>query len=511
MSKLRTLVALTLAVTAALATVRPSRAQPARTLPTPRPNLVFILADDLDVGTFTAIPEFRPLLQDEGTTFSNAFVSLSLCCPSRASILRGQYAHNTGVFWNKGRNGGYARFVATGDEASTVATWLQAGGYDTALLGKYLNGYPDENDKTAVPRGWTEWVSPSGGNPYAQFGYTLNDNGRLTRHGKAPRDFLEDVLATRASAWIRAEAGADRPFFLYLSSYAPHGPATPASRYEDSYSDARYPRTPAFDEADVTDKPAWIQGRAAFDTAERDRADARYRSRLRSTRALVDTVSAVLTALRETGELDHTWIIFTSDNGFHIGEHRQRAGKNTGYDTDLRVPLVVRGPGVRRGEVDERMVVNIDFAPTLVDLAGVGAPDWVDGRSLVPVLGGAEVPWRSAFLLEHRGPGRADGPAPEVPEPSDPADEGIDGGGVPVFTGIRTARYSYLEYAGGERELYDLAVDPFQLENLARSAPPEVVEPLRRQMEAMRACAGASCRSSEMSAPPAGPDRPSKW
>lgn len=501
MPSLRTVLLLVLLGLAGVLTVRPSRAQvpPAAPPPVPpRPNLVYVLADDLDLPTFAAIPELRPLLQDEGTTFSEAFVSLSLCCPSRASILRGQYAHNTGVFWNKGRDGGYARFVSTGDEASTLAVWLQAGGYDTALMGKYLNGYPDEDDPTAIPPGWTEWVSPARGNPYAQYGYTLNDNGRLVRHGKGPQDFLEDVLAARAADWIRAEAAARRPFFLYYASYAPHGPATPAPRHAERYADARYPRTPAFDEVDVTDKPPWIQARAALDTRERDAADTRWRTRLRSTRALVDTLTTLLGALREAGVLDHTWIVFTSDNGFHIGEHRQRAGKNTAYDTDLRVPLVIRGPGVHKGAVDPRMVVNIDHAPTLVALAGVAAPDWMDGRSLLPLLSGAPVPWRTGFLLEHRGPGRADGPPPEVPEPTDPAEEGEAAtGGVPVFTGVRTARHSYVEYAGGERELYDLISDPFQLDNLAARAGPEVLEPLRAQLAALRSCRGASCRTAE--------------
>ncbi|HEY3669918.1 MAG TPA: sulfatase-like hydrolase/transferase, partial [Acidimicrobiia bacterium] len=196
-----------------------------------RPNIVFILTDDLDATTYdpARFPALRDLMTSQGVTFSHFFVDDSLCCPSRASILRGQYVHNTGVVNNVLPTGGFERFHADGLESSTVATWLHASGYRTGLFGKYLNGYPNTVSPRYVPPGWDTWVSPSGGNPYAEFHYLLNDNRRLVPHGRKPNDYLVDVLARKTVGFIKAEAG--HPFFAYVAPYAPHQPATPAPRY----------------------------------------------------------------------------------------------------------------------------------------------------------------------------------------------------------------------------------------------------------------------------------------
>ena len=213
-----------------------------------RPNVVFILTDDLDLTSYldpSRFPKVNSLLTQKGTTFSNFFVTDSLCCPSRSSILRGQYVHEHDVLGNLPPSGGYEKFHANGDETSTVGTWMHDSGYRTGLLGKYLNGYPDTVDPTFVPPGWDEWDSPtSGGNPYSEYNYRLNENGMLVRYGSMPQDYLVDVLSRKSSEFIQQKS--DKPFFLYVAPYVPHQPATPAPRYADAFPDVQAPRTRSF-------------------------------------------------------------------------------------------------------------------------------------------------------------------------------------------------------------------------------------------------------------------------
>jgi arylsulfatase A-like enzyme len=472
----------------------PARADPPSD---PPPNLVYVVADDLDVASMASLPELRPLLQDAGMTFTNAYVSLSLCCPSRSTMLRGQYAHNTGVFWNKGRFGGYDRFRDTGDEASTLATWLHDAGYETALMGKYLNGYPDRDEPRAIPPGWSTWVAPSGGDPYGEFKYRLNVDGRVEWRGGRDEDYLTDVLAEHAAAFIDRAAGESRPFFLYVAPFAPHAPETPAPRHAGLFLDAHAPRGPAFDEADVSDKPPWLRAAPPIDAAHIADADTRWRRRLQSMEGVVDLLRTLLTRLQADGVLDRTWIVFTSDNGFHFAEHRLHPGKNSAYDEDLRVPLIVRGPGVPAGATDDHLVVNTDYAPTFAALAGVTPPIAVDGRSLVPLLlQEGPTPWRTAFLMEHRAP--MDAPFHrKVEEPDDPDAHN----GFPPFVGVHTADRVYVEYQDGERELYELRTDPAELDNLANRTDAGTLAALHAWVEALRTCAGETCREAEDAAP----------
>ena len=220
-----------------------------------KPNIVFILADDMRADDFEHMPQTRELLAGQGLTFSNAFVTHSLCCPSRTSILRGQYTHNHQVLTNKDPGGGFEKFQRQGHETSTVATWLQSGGYQTVLLGKYLNGY-GLNDPRYVPPGWDEWYGKVDDDYYD---YQLNENGTLVSYGSDNEDYYTDVLADQAYDYVRRAAEDSRPFFIYLASAAPHGPFTPAPRHLDEYPDALAPRPPSFDERDVRDKPAWVR------------------------------------------------------------------------------------------------------------------------------------------------------------------------------------------------------------------------------------------------------------
>ncbi len=473
--------------------------------PDTRPNFILLLTDDLDIESpdhawLDHYPKLKAFMADAGTTFRNAFVSLSVCCPSRTTILRGQYAHNTGIYRIVPPDGGFEDVYAKGLEQSTVATWLHRAGYRTALLGKYLNGYPSTDvGPNYVPPGWDEWYAGQEG-AYNQFNYDLNENGKINHYGNQPGDYLQDVLRDRALDFLarNADSGTRRPFFMYFATYSPHTPARPAPRHAKLFSDLSAPRPPTFNEADLSDKPYWLRGYPRLTTAEITQIDQLYRNRLRSMVAVVETLEALIEALARSGELANTYIVFTSDNGFHMGQHRLPPGKFTAIEEDVRVPLIVRGPGVAQGAVRNELTINADFAPTFADLAGIAAPAFVDGRSLRPLLHAvplADVPWRDAVLLE-RGrepdvvvaPGHTIVPADQTQKRRNPAS----------LRGIRTARYAYIEYLStGERELYDVESDPFQRHNVAANASAELLQRLSARLTAFRSCAGESCRTAD--------------
>jgi arylsulfatase A-like enzyme len=464
-----------------------------------QPNIVFVLVDDLDADLLEFMPTVKSLLVAQGVTFSNFFVNVSLCCPSRASILRGQYAHNTQILTNQLPTGGFQKFYALGHEDATVAAWLQAAGYRTCYLGKYLNGYPAGVLPTHVPSGWTEWYSPVAGNPYSNFNYVMNENGKLVRYGSRPEDYLTDVVAGKSVDFIKRAAAEGRPFFIHLALYAPHSPATPAPRHAQLFADAQLPRPPSFNEADVSDKPSYIRNRPLLNAQQIAQMQDFYRKRLQSLQAVDEMIAGLIEALEATGQLENTYIFFTSDNGFHMGEHRLNSGKQTAYEEDIRVMLLVRGPGVPAGRVLEHLVGNIDLAPTFAELGGAAIPDFVDGRSLVPLLGSNPPTiemWRQGFLIEHWNQQRREAfHAAGVWEPSDPMElDQTQQVAIPGFAALRTKDYLYVEYVTGERELYDLKNDPYQLESLHAKVDPALLQILSAQLAKLKTCAGASCR-----------------
>jgi len=471
------------------------------------------MTDALDWRSMPMLPGIRQAMADAGTSFSSFFVNDSLCCPSRTTILRGQYLHNHQVISNLPPDGGFTKFMEEGLEDSTIATWLQDAGYRTALLGKYLNGYPDAADPGYIPKGWTRWYVPAGGVPYSEYDYDLNENGRIVAYGHEPRDYMTDVLARKAAAFVREEAARSRPFFMYLAPYNPHKPYTPAPRYEHALAGVEMPVPASFDEADVSDKPEWIRREEPIRPKRVAELDAIRRKRVESMLAVEDMVRDLIAALDETGQLANTYIFFTSDNGYHIGEHRLSVGKQSPYEEDIRVPLIVRGPGVPAGAVLDHLVGNVDLAPTFAELAGVEAPDFVDGRSFAPLLRpGPPAPaaWRGAYLVEHlrndtgtESPstvGPVHGTTPGTLEPPD-SHAHENGKPVPTFTAIRTLGGIYVEYHDGERELYDLASDPDEMDNAAATTDPVKLEQLSAWLHALETCSGAGCRTAEMTAP----------
>jgi N-acetylglucosamine-6-sulfatase len=488
------------------------------------PNIILILTDDQDVqlGSGQYMPNVKKLLVQKGTSFSNFYVPLSLCCPSRTAILRGQYPHNTGVLTNGLPNGGFEKAHASGIESATVATLLHDAGYRTVLLGKYLNGYPETANPDYIPPGWDEWYSPAAGNPYSEYNYTLNENGAPVVYGNTPADYLTDVIRARAVDFInRAATTPNQPLFVYFATYAPHEPFTPAPRHASLFPDVIAPRPPSFNEPDVSEKPDYIKTRPLLTPNQVSGIDEDYRNRLRTLQAVDEAVAAVLDALAATGRLSNTYIFLSSDNGYHMGEHRLMPGKYTPYETDIHVPLIVRGPGVPAGVVRNQVAGSLDLAETFADLAGAPPLPFSDGRSLKGLLGGTSPDtWRQAILLEEFERGVIVITSPEdklnpasklgIREPADPQEIHEEPIPIPSYYGFQTPDYKYVEYldSSGDfsaRELY-MAWDTFELKNLASQIDPSFSRALKAYTATLIHCKGDGCRSAEAAAPPALPD-----
>ena len=469
-----------------------------------RPNIVFVLTDDLDYASTQKMPQITSLLADQGTSFEEAFVSHPVCCPSRATILTGLYDHNHDVISNNYPSGGFQKFVDEGHEEDSIAVGLQEQGYQTGFFGKYLNQYPGD-DPTHVPSGWDEWYGKLSGQKLYDYG--INENGEEVSYGSETGDFYTDVLSEQATDFVGRAAQEDQPFFAYVAPTAPHGPATPAERHEGAFAEEEVPRPPSYDEEDVSDKPSPIGEAERITEEETSNVDDYYRQRLESMLAVDEMVGSLIDELEAAGELENTYIFFTSDNGWQQGEHRIRSGKNRAYEESARVPLLVRGPGVPAGSKTERLTLNTDFAPTFAELAGTSFP--ADGRSLAPLLRDEEpTSWRSSVLLEklpqedtseeEKGKGKGKDKGKDKQDKTGSAGVPKTGAdGQAAFEAVRTETHKYVEYDNGDVELYDLEADPYEMESIHESADPSLVEDLKAKLEALKSCSEEGCREAE--------------
>jgi N-acetylglucosamine-6-sulfatase len=449
---------------------------------TGRPNIVFILTDDLSMNLVRYMPHLLAM-QRSGLTFNNYFVSDSLCCPSRSSIFTGNFPHDTKVFDNVGRQGGFRQFFARGEEQHTFAVALQRAGYNTALMGKYLNGYGQQKGSvpglpfTYVPPGWSEWDVAGWG--YPEYNYFLNQNGTARFFGSNPSDYLTDVLAQRGADFIDSSAAADRPFFLELSTFAPHDPYTPAPRDVNDFPGLQAPRPPNFDTLPAN-APGWLAGRPALTAAQIEKINTAFHRRAQAVQAVDRMIGEIEQALAAHGLTDNTYLVFSSDNGLHTGEYRLMPGKMTAYDTDIHVPLIVAGPGIPAGTTTNAVSENVDLAKTFAQIGGTKMAG--DGHSLTPVFGGlTPATWRNAALIEHRGPDRR----PDDPDFQQPAS-----GNPNTYEAMRTNQFLYVEYNDGEREFYDLRDDPFELHNLAPTLTMLQLFQLHEELLALQRCHG---------------------
>jgi len=495
-----------------------SQASTVSTVRPHRPNIVFVLTDDLSYDIAVHMSQVRAM-GTRGTSFPNYVVTDSLCCPSRASILTGLMPHNTKVRTNKGPRGGYASFIdpnrdgsfADNSERSTFATRLHDGGYRTGFVGKYLNGYPMTTDLTnpvagqgptayRVPPGWDEWHVAANG--YREFRYRLTRAVDGTKRSSFYRGrYLTDVLAARAQHFIhRARTEHPRqPFFLEVATFSPHsrvkpdpngGPLFPAARRDRPGALYAHGDCGGVDCATLTarngqasydeptgDKPRWVPRSSVSGAA--GQLTTNFRDRVRMVQSINDLLARLRSTLAAEGVTGDTYVVFSSDNGFHLGQHRLRRGKGTPYETDIRVPLVVTGPGVRVGRRREEVVQNIDLSATFQQMAGLDvAPG--DGRGLRPLLRGRHPAWREAALVEHVHTG-----AP----PGDPDGERSTGQ-APTYDAIRTANEMYARYryadGSGQEEYYDLRKDPEELRATLRLPPGRAA--LGSALDRLRTC-----------------------
>jgi arylsulfatase A-like enzyme len=438
---------LALAALLLLALAAPAAAQKAQ------PNLLVVMTDDQRAsGTMAVMPQTRRKIGRQGTTYTNAHATTPKCCPSRASFFTGRYAHNHGVISNsRGANL---------DQSRTIQRLLQRRGYMTAIFGKYLNAWPVE----VSPPFFDEWAISNGG-----FEDTFwNINGRVrTKHR-----YATDLVADWAVRFIRQAERRDdsQPWLAWVTPYAPHLPSTPAQRHRDVGLPS-FPLTPAMQETDLSDKPPFLEAaRNEEDRLEVARDDGR-----RSLIAVDEMVGRLMKELRERGEAGNTLVVFTSDNGFMLGEHGGVVGKDLPYPASSGIPLMVRWPGhFRRGRTNGKIVANIDVAATLLDAAGLRHR--TDGRSLL------ERGRRSALLVESRGSYSEDR-APRLP----------------AFRSILTRNYRYAEYYRHGtfdlifREYYDHGIDPWELENRAPELTEERRQDLSDRVKEYGTCKGRSC------------------
>ncbi len=452
-----------------------------------RPNVVVILTDDQDARSLKVMEQTRNLLVKRGVKFSRHYATFPLCCPSRASYLTGQYAHNHGVMDNNLPDGGFLKF----DDSATSAVSLAAAGYQTAWIGKYLNGYPPyaRSNPDDIPDGITRWYA---GLTSRMFNWFVNDDGEIAKLERSAENYQTDVYARESRRFIRGSLATGQPFFLTVSPLAPHGEPKrsddpnprPAPRHKGAFEHEPLPKPRAFNEADVDDKPSFVRDQEPLDSQYRQRLRDRYRARLASLLAVDDLVAGVVEELRESGALRNTYIMFTSDNGYLLGEHRL-SGKTQLYEESAKVPMIIRGPDLPDGAKHEQPTANVDLMPTILELAEASALAPVDGASLLPVAQNPEADTDRVVLLENRR-----------------------------SSAVEDGRYVYVEHdsvdEGGvdEYELYDLQRDPRQLENLhivdAAAVRPEVLSQrpelfgirnaLADRLDDLRDCQGAGCR-----------------
>ena len=434
--------------------------------PQGRPNIVFVLTDDQMPGTENEMPALQNNLVQGGVKFANTVSTYPLCCPGRATIQRGQYPHNTRIYGNSEPQGGWEKFRRLGLHKSTVATWLDEEGYETGLFGKYMNNYGG----TFRPPGWDRWYAWNGEDE----GWTsVNDQGSVTSLDRQEADTL---VADNAAAFLEERLQNPGPVFAFVNFGAMHEPYPSSPVDRDKFEGVGVPRTPAFNEDDVSDKNAEIQRQDKLGAREVSDLDSQYREGLRSLQRVDRFIANASDILRRSGEMDNTYFVFYTDNGAHFGQHRLTHGKLQPYEEDINFPLIVRGPGVRRGAVETGLVGNHDVAPTIADMADVEPPGFVDGRSVMPLATTAATAWPRTAILSIREPNQ------------DPPH---------LWDVLRMPTEKYIRFQSGEKEYYDLKTDPYEVESAPKSVPPKTRAYWEQRLKDLGNCDGSECRTAE--------------
>jgi N-acetylglucosamine-6-sulfatase len=442
-----------------------------------RPNIVFVLTDDQFPGTENAMPALKKDIISQGVEFINMTSTYPLCCPARATIERGQYAHNTHIYGNELPLGGWAKFRDQGLQDSTIATWLHDAGYQTGLFGKYMNNYGDRS----IPPGWDRWYAWNGPK---QGWSALNDQG--VQKPMDPQEADSDT-SNAALEFLRSHLGRPAPVFAFVSFGAEHAPYYHDQADTDEFEGVRVPRSPSFNEADVSDKPSYVSKRSKPSSSDIADLDQKYRKGLRSLMRVDRFVERASDLLRSKGEMRDTYFVFYTDNGNHFGQHRLAHGKLQPYREDTGFPLIVRGPGIPHGSKNGELVGNHDIAPTLARMGGANIPAFVDGRSVLPLAKDHTSTWARTAILSER---ETDNVPPNR------------------WDMLRMGDSNFTRYEDGEKEYYDLRLDPYQLHNALGPSdnaypPPDSATQAyyEKRLDDLYACSGhegqASCREAE--------------
>ena len=487
------------------------------------PHIVFITTDDQTVNDMLAMTRTQAHLGDLGVSFENSYVAFPLCCPSRATYLSGQHAHNHNVTANVPPDGGYAKL----NDNQTLPVWLQGAGYRTIHIGKMPNGFGD--DPAYVPPGWRlpdgEFYGFLPDPPSAYYGFKLNENGTPTQYEAT--DYQTDVYADLAVDAIDRHLTdhPTRPLYLEVQFFAPHDPAEPAPRHAGYFAGAELPKDKSFNEKAFKDKPNWLRAVKRMGGGLQSKIQFRYRKRLESLLAVDEAVNAIVSKLAAEGILGETYVVFTSDNGYMQGQHRLHQGKFVAYDPSAKVPLLIRGPGIPAGETSKELVSNVDLVKTFLDISSGSPGITVDGRTLLPFAIDPNKDSNRPLLFETGPPvaladavsaGAAGG---KKPKRSSKRVKNLDldrtaqlaGRAIkpPKYRALRTKRYLLIKYSDGGRELYDMSKDPLQTDSVygdARYA--KVRQWMLKRIKKYTRCRGEACNRRLRKAPK--PLKPSK-
>jgi len=506
-----------------------------------RPNIVLIQVDDAIRSDVRHLPNVRRHLVGAGTRFTGMVTPYPLCGPARAALLTGQLSHNNRIVSNfRSNDGGHLTFRGLPgrlNQRNSLGPWLRRAGYRTALVGKYLNEY-GVLDRTEVPPGWDYWAALIDNSTYDYFNFGMNLNGRVRIYGDRryaesqmrlgtdnandpPTSFVEMIAAFRkafdpwdyfgtqvdsnytmdvngalAARFVRRAAPKRKPFFLYYAPPGPHAEDTnhiqglregapgpdprPPARYAHAFDHLELPRSPAFNEADVSDKARNVRDLPELTAAQIEEMTASYRGRLGALRAVDDQVGRIVRELKRAGELRDTYLVFTSDNGYIQGDHRLRSSKFMPFEDSIRVPAIIRGPGVKAGRARSGAAMDVDLTRTVLQMARARAGRTMDGISLLPAARGRkQLPRRDVPI--------------EAMRPLFLFKTPVTAFDLPYY-GVRTDRYKYVNWSFGDRELYDLRRDPHETENLAGDpARAGLVAELEAEAARLRACKGKAC------------------
>lgn len=475
-------------------------------------NVVLILADDQDVtlGGMTPMTQTKTLIGEAGATFVNSFTVTPLCCPSRSSVLTGQYPHNHEVRNNSLSGNCSSELWQKGPESVTFPVYLNKQKYQTFFAGKYLNQYGEKEagGVAHIPPGWDQWHALVGNSQY--YNYTLSVNGKEEVHGDGyEKDYLTDLIKNRSLNFLDNRSP-QHPFFLMLSPPAPHSPWTAAPQHQNKFVDVKAPRDGSFDKPGKDKHWLLRQASNPMSNSSVNFLDNAYRKRWQTLLSVDDMVTALIKKLEDIQELNNTYIFYTSDNGYHTGQFSLPIDKRQLYEFDIRTPLLVRGPGIKPNITVKAPVLNIDLAPTILDISGFNLSTVnMDGQSflsqMAPSLRNGTA--RPFFLVEYTGEGH------ETPDPACPklgpglsqcfpdcvCEDAYNNTYACVRSLTSDQDLQYCEFADSESfvEVYNLTSDPNQLENIFKKMDPVILQTMNQRLIKLQSCVSKSCRDYE--------------